>query len=240
MKSINNIIKQIGIYGDSILKGVMLDKNTNKYYIGNKQNVEQITSSFPLNVINNARFGCTIEKGYEQLKRDIEKGLNSDYIILEYGGNDCDFNWSEVSDAPDTDHTPHTKLERFKQLYKEMINILKEKHITPILISLPPINAEKYINWISRKGLNKDNILKWLGDVGKLYRYQELYSRTVEKIAKETGCLFVDVRTKFLEKENLKDYLCEDGIHPNENGHKLILEAFTEFLNTKEIKFALT
>lgn len=235
MDNLNELIKQIRIYGDSILKGVMLDKNTNKYYVGIKDNMEKITTNYPINIVNNTRFGCTITKGYEQLTRDLKTGFECDYIILEYGGNDCDFNWQEVSDSPDKKHLPHTPIHMFKKTYVNMIKELKAKNITPILISLPPISAHKYIDWISRN-LNKDNIISWLKDVDKLYRYQELYSRTVENIAKETGCLFVDVRTKFLEKDNIDDYLCEDGIHPNKKGHKIILKAFTDFLDTNEIK----
>lgn len=238
MQNVKKIIKKIEIYGDSILKGVMLDKDTNKYYIGNKENIKKITNEYPLNITNNTKFGCTITKGYKQLQKDLKKDFDCDYIVLEYGGNDCDFNWKEISLNPNTNHDPNTTLEEFKKIYKQMIITLKEQQIHPILMSLPPISADKYFNWIS-KDLNKENILKWLKDVGKLYRYQELYSRTVESIAKEMGCLFIDVRTKFLEKSNIDDYCCKDGIHPNEQGHKLILEAFIEFLNTNEIKMKL-
>ena len=38
------------------------------------------------------------------------------------------------------------------------------------------------------------------------------------------NCGFVDLRTAFLMKNNLLDYLCEDGIHPNEKGQQLIAE----------------
>ena len=41
----------------------------------------------------------------------------------------------------------------------------------------------------------------------------------------------------FLEKKNYSRFLCEDGIHPNEEGHKLIAEAIKQHIRNKEIVF---
>ena len=35
----------------------------------------------------------------------------------------------------------------------------------------------------------------------------------------------IDIRSAFLVRKDYTDYLCEDGIHPNEKGHRLIREA---------------
>lgn len=222
---------KIEVYGDSILKGVLLDKTTKRYSTIKNSTIDYITSKIPINIKNNARFGYTINKGYEQLERDLNKGLNCDAVVLEFGGNDCDFNWKLISDNPKISCSPKTPLKEFENTYIKMINKLKEKSITPILTSLPPINAEKYINWICRNGLNKNNIISWLGDTQMIYRFQELYSKTIENIATMTGALFVDLRSEFLDKHNFKDLICDDGIHPNEEGHKLIANTFYLFAN---------
>jgi hypothetical protein len=47
------------------------------------------------------------------------------------------------------------------------------------------------------KGLKKENILKWLGSINTIYRFQESYSRMIEKIAAETKTRLVDIRTLF-------------------------------------------
>ena len=110
-----------------------------------------------------------------------------------------------------------------------MLTTLKDPAIQPSLMSLPPMDAEKYLSWITRAGLNRENILKCLGDTQMIYRFQELYSHTIMMLAYETKSLFVDVRAAFLDKHNYKDLLCDDGIHPNEEGHQLIKQVFSQF-----------
>lgn len=62
-----------------------------------------------------------------------------------------------------------------------------------------------------------------------IYRFQELYSDTVVRIAHETNTMLVDVRSSFLNKRNFSELLCEDGIHPTEQGYNLIKQTFFEF-----------
>ncbi|MDP4152790.1 MAG: SGNH/GDSL hydrolase family protein [Bacillota bacterium] len=220
--------KHIAVYGDSILKGVMLDPGSDHYYLAKQNNIKCIESLIPVTVQNNSKFGCTIEKGYRLLINALDSGLNCDVALLEFGGNDSDFNWAEVSNCPEDEHLPHTPLQVFEDTYYKMIKSVRDRGIIPLLMSLPPVDAEKYFTWLS-KGLNKDAILKWLGDVQMIYRFQELYSSTVTRIARETGCLFVDVRSRFLDHCNFKNLLCDDGLHPNEAGHSLIRGAFVDF-----------
>ena len=226
-----NLIENISIFGDSILKEVVVDKDSSHYYTPKETGAKKIAEALSVQIKNNSRFGCTIDKGYEQLQNALNKGLLCDIVVLGYGGNDCDYNWAEVAENPYIDHSPHTPIDKFEKIYLDMINILKEKGIMPLLMSLPPIDAEKYFAWITRGGINKENLLKWIGDIQMIYRFQELYSGVAAKVAYETGSLFVDVRKKFLDKRNYTDLICYDGIHPNLEGHALIDQAFLEFAN---------
>jgi len=45
----------------------------------------------------------------------------------------------------------------------------------------------------------------------------------------------IDITSVFLERRNYFDYLCEDGIHPNEAGHKLIEEAIVSYLRREKM-----
>lgn len=83
--------------------------------------------------------------------------------------------------------------------------------------------------WICRDGLSRENILHWLGDENAIYRYQEMYCRTIEEIAGEENADLVDLRGAFLSDRKLDAYLCEDGIHPNANGQNVIMRAFREY-----------
>jgi lysophospholipase L1-like esterase len=145
-------------------------------------------------------------------------------VILEFGGNDCDFNWANISENPDGDHICNTPIELFKRTYRELIERVRNAGCRPILMNLPPIDPDKYFRNVSR-GLSAENILSFLGDIDRIYRWQEYYSLNVNVLAAECGIPLIDVRGAFLQEKNCFGLLCEDGIHPNEDGHAFISEA---------------
>ena len=222
--------KNITIWGDSILKGVIWDEQDRKYKVMKNNSISSFAELTGCSVKNNAYFGMTSTKALNRIKASIDKQSldNNDIVIIEFGGNDCDFNWSEVSDRPDDIHQPRTTIDAFKTSLQNMINMFKEKGVTPILMNLPPLEPERYFNWISR-GLNKDNILHWLGDVSKIYRWQEAYNSAAEWIARQSNCSILNVRESFLMSNNYSSQFCADGIHPSEQGHKKILESLLAF-----------
>ena len=95
--------------------------------------------------------------------------------------------------------------------------------------------AERYLSWICRDGLSRDNILSWLGDTNAIYRYQERYSHAVEQLAEEYGAPLVDLRGAFLEKRQMEELYCVDGIHPNDQGQLLIRDTFARFIEERGI-----
>lgn len=224
------IDKNIIIWGDSILKGVIFDEKNGKYRVTEKNCISRFAELTGCSIKNNARFGMTSTRALNKITASIDKQqLSTDEIvIIEFGGNDCDFNWSEISNEPDGLHQPKTTIENFKVSLQNMIDMFKKKGVTPILMNLPPLEPERYFNWIS-KGLSKENILHWLGDVAKIYRWQEAYNNAAEWIARQNNCKILDVRERFLISNNYGSHFCADGIHPNENGHKKILESFLAF-----------
>ncbi len=221
----NNIM----IFGDSIMKGVILSESEARYRICSALGIDALAARFSLNIDNRSRFGCTIEKGSAVLRRTLDRISDCSTVILEYGGNDCDFDWAAISAAPEKEYLPNTPIDRFSELYAETIEYLRGKGISPVLTTLPPLCSERYFNWICRNGLSKENILAWLGDINAIYRYQERYSRAVEKLAKRFNTAIIDLRGAFLEERHLEDLYCADGIHPNEKGQRLIHSVFGSF-----------
>lgn len=220
---------RIAVFGDSVMKGVVWNPETEKYVPAAQEHYRQLEQQFPVEIDNRSGYGFTVEKGYRQLRRALDSGLKCDAAVVEFGGNDCNHDWAALAEAPEGEHLPRTPLERFEQLYKQMIADLRERGITPILMSLPPVDAEKYFAFFTGRGrLPKEPILGWLGDVQTIARYQELYSNRITKIAYETGSLFVDVRSRFLERHAYKQLMCEDGIHPDRGGYRLLFDAFRE------------
>ena len=67
MKLLDNIM----IFGDSIMKGVVLSESDNRYRISSGLGIDALAQSFGLNIANHSRFGCTLEKGLGVLQRTI-------------------------------------------------------------------------------------------------------------------------------------------------------------------------
>jgi len=229
------IKKRVEVFGDSILKGIQLDSDM-RYHVNNNIDVSSIEDTHFLDIKNFSKFGCTITKGFSL----IDKRLRGDEpvcdaVVMDFGGNDCDYKWHEIAEQPDKEHLPSTPLDIFIDTYRKAINLLKEKGIRPILTTLPPLDAQKFFHWFC-KGLNKENVMKWLEDVQLIYRHQECYSRAVEKIAAETNTLLIDLRGAFLKHRRPDLLLCIDGTHPNTEGQKVITQAFLEFIEDAKIK----
>jgi len=222
--------RNVEVFGDSILKGIQLDSDNNRYHIDNNIDVDMMEKKYFLSISNFSKFGCTITKGLALIEKRL-KGSKPlcDAIVMDFGGNDCDFDWRAVSERPEDEHQPNTPLDVFAETYRKLIELLKEKGIRPIITTLPPLNAQRFFNWFCA-GLDKTNVLKWLGSVEAIYRWQENYSRTIEKIAEETGALLVDIRGAFLKHRNLECLYCDDGTHPNTEGQRVITQVFLEFI----------
>lgn len=217
--------RQLYIFGDSILRGVVWDETVNRYRFSKSLDMSQACA--PLEVTNRSKFGCTVDRGITMLRGALSRGEAMDCAIVEYGGNDCDFDWTRVSESPSIPHIPNTELSRFKLLYTDAVRALMERGTRPILMTLPPLDAGRYLNWITKSGLSRERILQFLGgDPQRIYRFQELYSNAVAEVAIHMNCTLVDVRSAFLKSWNFARLMCLDGIHPNADGQKLIMDEF--------------
>ena len=220
--------RQVTLLGDSILKGIQVDLGDRRYRTHNEINVEALESEFQLSIHNDAHFGATVRKGSRLLDRMLARKLPCDMMVMDFGGNDCDFRWKEIAEDPTGDHQPNVPLPEFVELYREMIRRVRSHGIRPILTNLPPLDSERFFNWWCGD-LDKEAVMRWLGDVGNIYVWQERYSRAVERLAREENVPLVDVRGAFLDYGHLEQTLCADGTHPNTVGQGLITKAFQEF-----------
>lgn len=221
----------ICIYGDSLMKGTIPVQSRYKFTIG--EYLDRLTQRLPLKIVNRAKFGAYVSKGESMLRQDLERSNTARYTLLEYGGNDCNFDWAAISADPDGEHRPKTPLDAFLRTLEGMADALLEAGSQPVLMTLPPIDAEKYLDSICADArCDRRNILRWLGDANMIYRYHELYSSSIEKLAIRRGLPIVDVRTRFLDKHNYRSLISEDGIHPSQSGYDIMYSAFNELLST--------
>lgn len=226
----------ISVFGDSVLKGVIYENNVYKVSKNRFSNIcEDILG---ISIENKAKFGSTINTGKQIISKNINliKETNSKYVVMEFGGNDCDYNWREISQNPNKKHYPKSTINEFIETYTKLIVELKNIGKIPVLLSLPPIDSIKYFNYISKK-LNADNILMWMEENKQfLTNWHERYNIEVFKLAIKNDVPIIDITSKFLEIKNYSELLCDDGIHPNEKGHEIIAESIKEHIEKRQIK----
>jgi len=221
--------RSIAILGDSIPKGVVLSEK--KKYIFSKEGfIKKLTQKLRANVFDFSKFGTTTLYGKKLLRSKVTE-VDPDIVLIEYGGNDCDYNWDEVAETPQKEHLPKLSPAAFGENIKEMTVSLKKAGKTPVLVNLPPLDPQRYFNWFG-KGDNerKGRILEWLLRIDNIYWWHERYSYIVDKIAAVTGSHLINIRRAFLDKPDYRDYICEDGIHPNAEGQTLIERMFLRYI----------
>jgi lysophospholipase L1-like esterase len=225
-------VRNVRIFGDSVMKGILYDAERDRYVGMENPPMEEISKTYGLEIKNSSIFGCTVTKGQQLLGRAIAKGLGCDTALVEYGGNDCDFDWSSIASDPGGVHDPKTPPRQFETTLKTMISTLRKQQVTPLLMTLPPIDAKRYFEYFCRKGLDKDAILGWLhGDIQTIERFQELYSLKIGEVARQTGTTLIDIRSAFLGRWDCSSLICADGIHPNRTGHLLIASMFSDYID---------
>ena len=212
---------EITVFGDSILKGIVLE---NGRYCINHDWENRLSDECGLTIRNCSRFGCTIGRAMAAIRRhSAQTCAAGEEAVLELGGNDCDYDWAAISADPDGEHLCHTPPEEFCRGYREAIRLLRESGRRVVMLTLPPIHSERYLRFLCRNGLSYDNILRWLGDVEHIARWQAHYNELVKQIAGEEGVRLIDLRSAFpKEPKALEPLLCEDGIHPSRRGQELI------------------
>ncbi|MDL2214511.1 SGNH/GDSL hydrolase family protein [Clostridia bacterium OttesenSCG-928-O13] len=227
------------IYGDSIMRGTVIDEQQ-RYHSTISGFLERLANQFSIRFVNRSHFGITVEKGKQILQKDINKGLACDFALLEFGGNDCSYAWDEVGKTPTADHRPATEPDVFARELQAMAQMLQNENIEPVLMTLPPVDAQKHLDFIGQPPNNKKGILSWLGDAQMIYRFHELYSTAIRHVAAATNSLLVDVRAAFLDKHNINELVGPDGVHPSAQGYALICEEFTKYIARRRGKNELT
>lgn len=220
-------IAGLTVWGDSIAKGVIFDETRGRYAICRENCLMRLSREAGVTVENYSVMGQTSDAGLERMRAG---GLAPGRVaVIEYGGNDCDIDWRAASEHPDREQEGKVPVERFTQNLAEMVRRAREAEMFPVLVTPPPLIAQRYFDWV-RRGLNGENILKYLGDVERIYRWQENYANHVRSLAEKLSVKLIDIRGRMLESGRLEELVCVDGIHPNERGHELIYRTVAPML----------
>ena len=213
------------IYGDSLLKATVPDEDMHYRF-----HLPEVMAQYPtdrLEVVNRAKMGATVTKGLSLVEHDVQRGMDARWALVAYGGNDSDFDWEAIAAAPEQEHLPHTVLPEFIEKLRCAVQELASAGVQPVLMTLPPIDGQRYFQFISRRA-DGGSILRWLGDVGRIYRHQELYSDAVAALAMTEGLPLIDVRRQFLPS-----YIAADGIHLTMTGYRCLFDTLAGWIRER-------
>lgn len=229
-------METIRVFGDSILKGVQVQEGSGRYIVKDNLGYEVLGDKLGMNVQNFSKFGCTVTKAWSYIQHVFEKATNGGLVLMDFGGNDSDYNWQAIASDPQGEHGPNTDMVTFVDTYGRMLNYVREQGATPVMMNLPPISGERYFNWFcSSLHLDSSRVMAWLKDKSRIDRTQEQYSQAVVEIAKDMDVPMIDVRSAFYGYGDVDSLLCKDGIHPNSKGQAIIHDcldyAITDYLS---------
>ena len=213
---------KITIWGDSIFKGVIFDETRGRYAILRDNFVTALSKVLGIAVDNRARMGLTSAGGEQEMTPDAL--CPGALAVIEFGGNDCDLDWKAVAEAPEQEHPAKVPLVEFKERLAALADRARAGGMRPVLVTPPPLCAQRYFDWVTR-GLDAGAVLRYLGDVDRIYRWQAQYADAVRAVAERTGSFLFDLRGAFLQAGDLPSLMCADGIHPNAKGHALMMNA---------------
>lgn len=220
-------MKTIALYGDSIGRGVTWDEERGRYVYLKEGFDKLLDKGQDMHIKNHSRFGALAQEGLKDFEATQDE--ECDAVAIQYGGNDCTPDWKAASEDPVSVHPPKVSLKDFEDMLTRFVLAVRKLNKIAVLVTPPPLVSERFVPWVS-KGLNEANILKYLGDVHHVYRWQEQYALAVHKVGRLTQSRLFDLRAFFLEERDLGSLYCIDGMHPNQKGHDLIARAAQEML----------
>ncbi len=222
----------IVVYGDSISRGIIFDDIKQKHALLLESFTNLVREHLKGVVYNAAKFGSTLVEGLQRLQNDVLR-RKPDIVLIEFGGNDCDYHWDEIAADPTREFHPNTECSTFYELLSGLVVKLHGLQIVPVLVTLPPLDPDKYLKWISHNSEQaKSNILQFIGSVSHIYAWHERYNAAVLRVAEETKTRLIDIRSAFLENDDYTTLICDDGIHPNKDGHKVIAEKILQYIRS--------
>jgi lysophospholipase L1-like esterase len=211
--------------GDSITKGVSMVNGRyrvldNSFYNIFRKTVFSTTS-------NMGRFGLTSRKFLKDIFK--LKNTDTDIVFFGIGGNDCNYNWKEISEHPDKEHYPVVSKNEYEDNLCRIYDSFKESAFKVVSMNFPPLHAEKFFNFLSAN-LSAENIMKWLKNVSRIYYHHESYNNIFETVTRSYNIDMIDIRSRFLLEEDLENLIGIDGMHPVASGHELIYKSINNYL----------
>ena len=175
-----------------------------------QETLQSIGSS--LSVHNAGIGGHTTKNGRDRFAKDV-LAHKPRIVVIQFGLNDATVDvWKN---PPATG--PRVPLANYEANLRWMITTLREQKAKPVLMTTNPLRwTNKLRDLYGKPPYRPDDADGF--DAPVLARYNDV----VRQLAKELVVPLVDVHAAFTAKN--PDQLLLDGMHPNDEGHKLIAE----------------
>ena len=223
------------VFGDSILKGVVtIPESKNLFDVTENDSLSLAQKKLGFELDNRSIYGNITSKGLVKLQKYLEKGGQADLCVIEFGSNDCDYDWNIFAPGaqlPSFDTIPpKVPMNDYLANLEAMVKLCREHKITPIIMNLIPYICDKWFKTIV-KGHDEEAILRFLdGSTETLGKNQQRYYTALMDFASQNNLQVIDAWKLFSTLDKQEKYMCDDGIHPNEEGYKLLADLWTEAL----------
>ena len=237
---------KIVLLGDSIAKGVVRDNPTTRYRVSSSSFAKNCEKLMDIQIENHAHMGSTVVQGLAVVQRIIPKIADANEVWLLFGGNDSNMSLTNIDDmSQEIRYQPTVDLGEYQQKYSELISCLQNLGLSVFLMSLPPIALRKFLKNVQQTIRTPAGRCRWQKFIHRqpetLTNWHEMYNLSVFKLAHKHQIPVIDITTPFLKEKNCEPYFCDDGIHPNNEGHLLITNAIAlvrpELVAAKQLLF---
>jgi len=225
---------KIVCFGDSLTRGISYVRGRLRIIKENYPNsLAKLTESLPfVEVLNKGVFNDNSDLLVSRIEKDV-MSENPDIVLIEVGGNDCNFHWDEVAKNPEGDHEPIVPIERYLENVTQLVKQVQDKHITPFLLTLPPLDPARYYRSIADKFGH--SIGHFVSHVGGIEHWHGMYNRQLKSLAEELKVPLIDVRSHIKSSGDLGPLISDDGIHLTSEGYQqMSLAIFGDLLKHME------
>ncbi len=233
VKRMSGDMMKVVCFGDSLTRGVSFVKGRMRILKENYPTLLQQFASEHFTVINKGVFNDNSDLLVSRVEKDVINE-HPDYVIINIGGNDCNFKWDEVAERPEDEHQPVVPLDRYLDNIKQLIARIRETGSTPILMTLPPLDPVRYYKLLANT--YGSSISHWISLQGGIEHWHGLYNRGLNLLAEQLNVDKIDVRSAMNHSRNLNELISDDGIHLTGEGYKTMSsEIFSTFKKYKAI-----
>ncbi|WP_110926588.1 SGNH/GDSL hydrolase family protein [Bacillus massiliglaciei] len=209
---------KIVCFGDSLTRGISFVRGRMRIIKDNyPAALSKLAESLPfVEVLNKGVFNDNSDLLVSRLEKDV-LSEQPDIVLIEVGGNDCNFKWEEVAENPAHKHEPIVPIDRYLENITLLVKSFQEKHITPFLLTLPPLDPARYYGNIA--GKFGPSLGHFISCVGGIEHWHGMYNRRLKTLAHELKVPLIDVRTHIKSAGDLRQLISDDGIHLTSEGY---------------------